>query len=126
MPIDDAMSRILHVDPTVQRWIDAAELLKSSRLQYTRFVPGFFMDYWGMPHVSTHLGDFSWAIDMINRRAALPGDGKPLISLTLSTDLARFMVRMLDEPEWDEFSVVVGSDVSFDEFLSLAEKVRGQ
>ena len=79
-----------------------------------------------MPYVQTHLGDFSWAIDVFNRQAAIPGDGEAIISLTHSVDLARFMVRMLEEQEWEEFSIVVGTDITFNEFLKLAERVRGE
>lgn len=119
-------SRVLNFDPTVQRWIDAASLLKGSPLQYTRFSNGFFMDYWGMPHAKTHLSPFPWAIDVFNKTAALPGDGEAIISLTHTVDLARFVVKMLEVDEWPEFSIVVGEDITFNDFLRLVERVRGE
>ncbi|CAI0643434.1 unnamed protein product [Colletotrichum noveboracense] len=36
-------------------WIKTAERLKRSSLQYTRFVNGYLMDYWGMPHFPSHM-----------------------------------------------------------------------
>ncbi|KEF63096.1 uncharacterized protein A1O9_01072 [Exophiala aquamarina CBS 119918] len=71
---------------------------------------------------------FTWAIDIYGRKAAIPGDGNQLISLTHSVDLARYVVKLLDVAEgggqWDEWSIVVGEDISFNEILRLAERVR--
>ncbi|OQV09752.1 hypothetical protein CLAIMM_13841 [Cladophialophora immunda] len=92
---------LLPLDPTVQRWLDAASLLKSSSLQYTRIACGWFMDYWGMPYVKSHLSDFSWGVDIFNRKAAIP------------------------EMEWPEWTFAVADSVTFNEFLRIAERVRG-
>lgn len=117
------------MDPSVQYWIDAAELLASSPLQYTRIATGFFVDYLGMPYVETNMDPFTWVMDIYGRRAAIPGDGEQLISLTHTVDLARYVVKLLeiaeDGGQWDEWSIVVGEDISFNEVLKLAERVRG-
>lgn len=110
----------------MQNWIDSADALKRSQLKYTRFANGFFMDYWGMPDVRTDLSPLTWAIDLLNCKAAIPGDGEDVLSFTYSVDLARFLVRMLDHDEWPEFSVVVGEDMTFNQLLRLAEKIRGR
>lgn len=121
-------NRILKYDLSVQYWIDAAELLASSPLEYTRVATGFFVDYLGMPLVETNMAPFTWAIDIYGRKAAIPGDGDQLISLTHSVDLARYVVKLLDVAEdggcWDEWSIVVGEDISLNEIVKLAERVR--
>jgi hypothetical protein len=82
-----------------------------------------------MPYVETNMDPFTWAMDIYGRRAAIPGDGEQLISLTHTVDLARYVVKLLEVAEdggqWDEWSIVVGEDISFNEILELAEKVRG-
>lgn len=83
------------------------------------------MDYWGMPYVKTNLRPFHWVIDMVNCKAAIPGDGEDLVTLTYSVDMARFMVKALDLDEWPEFSIVGGDDISLNQFLKLAEEIRG-
>lgn len=117
--------RLLDIDPTTQWWLDAVDCLKRTKLQYTRFAPGFFMDYWGMPHVKTNLKPFTFGIDMADCQAAIPGDGNSPLSLTYSRDHAKFVVRTLELDEWSEFSVGVGDDLSFNEMLRLAEESRG-
>ena len=114
------------MDPTTQWWLDAVDGLKQSKLQYTRFATGFFMDYWGMPHVKSNLAPFTFGIDMQNGQAAIPGDGNVPLSLTYSRDLARFVVRTLDLDEWPGFSIGVGDDLTFNQMLRLAEEARGK
>ncbi|KAH0841194.1 NmrA-like family protein [Fonsecaea pedrosoi] len=116
---------LLPLDPTVQWWLDAASLLESSSLQYTRISCGWFMDYWGMPHVKTHLSDYSWAIDVFNRKAGIPGDGANVLSLTLIGDVARAILLLLEAEDWPEWTFAVGDSVTFHEFVSIAERVRG-
>ncbi|KAF4486466.1 Oxidoreductase BOA1 [Colletotrichum fructicola Nara gc5] len=106
-------------------WIKTAERLKSSRLQYTRFVNGYLMDYWGMPHFPSHMLPGLWSIDVCNRRAVIAGSGNDIISLTHSNDVARFIVRSLESEDWPEYSIVVGSDVTLNEALAKIQNVRG-
>lgn len=82
-----------------------------------------------MPHVETNMKPFTWVMDIYGRRAAIPGDGTQLISLTHTVDVARYVVKLLDVAgdggKWDEWSIVVGEDISFNEILEIAERVRG-
>ncbi|KAF6828855.1 nmrA-like family protein [Colletotrichum plurivorum] len=112
-------------EPFVLPWVRTAEYLKKSTLQYTRFVVGFLMDYWGMPHIQTHMDPYTWAIDVANCRAAIPGSGDDLISVTYSVDVARFITRSLDSQDWPVFSIVVGSDVTLNQLLQIVERIRG-
>ncbi|OAL34320.1 hypothetical protein AYO20_06373 [Fonsecaea nubica] len=133
-----ALLSLLPLDPTVQWWLDAASLLEFSSLQYTRISCGWFMDWrlgkeltfddsadWGMPHVKSHLSDYSWAIDVFNRKAAIPGDGANVLSLTLIGDVARAILLLLEAEDWPEWTFAVGDSVTFREFVSIAERVRG-
>ncbi|KAK1524129.1 uncharacterized protein CCOS01_09216 [Colletotrichum costaricense] len=106
-------------------WLDAIAALRKTGLIYTRVINGWFMDYFGMPHTSSNLTTHTWAIDIANRRAAIPGTGNELMTLTYSVDVARFVVRMLDDADWPEVSIISGSDTTFNEILGLAEKLTG-
>ncbi|EAU37814.1 predicted protein [Aspergillus terreus NIH2624] len=117
---------LLSVDPSIQHWLNAADSLKKSSLQYTRVIPGFFMDYWGMPPVRTNLQPVTFGIDMVSCQAAIPGDGNDVIGMTYTYDMAEFLVKLLELEEWPEFSIFVGDDVTYNELLRLAEEVRGK
>ncbi len=113
--------------PGVGGWIPNALALKKSNLEYIRISIGFFADYWGMPHIQSHLRPFYWGIDMANGKAVIPGSGNDKFTVTYSKDLARFIVRLLDEKEkWPERGYLAGSDISFNELLIIAENIRGK
>ncbi|RAH72544.1 uncharacterized protein BO66DRAFT_427032 [Aspergillus aculeatinus CBS 121060] len=122
---------LLEIDPSIKHWLAAANKLHhdAPSLNFTRVIPGFFMDYWGMPHVRTHLQPGVFGIDVPNGRAAIPGDGNDRLCMTYTYDMARFVVRLLEEvdaAEWPEFSVVVGDVVTYNELLGLVEDIRGR
>ncbi|GFF44751.1 isoflavone reductase homolog P3 [Aspergillus udagawae] len=117
---------LLPVDPSIQHWLDAAELLQKSHLQYTRVIPGFFMDYWGMPVVRTNLTPCTFGINIQHCQAAIPGDGNDVICMTYTYDMAAFVLRLLDVEDWPEFSIVVGDEVTYNQLLEMAEEIRGQ
>ncbi|CAG7956772.1 unnamed protein product [Penicillium salamii] len=119
-------SDLLSIDPSIQWWLDAAEFLKKSSLQYTRVIPGFFMDYWGMPKVKTHLQPFTFGIDIASGTAAIPGDGNNVICMTYTYDLATYLVKALDLDEWPEFSIFVGDEVTYNQILGIAEEFTGK
>ncbi|OJJ96615.1 hypothetical protein ASPACDRAFT_54484 [Aspergillus aculeatus ATCC 16872] len=122
---------LLGIDPSIKHWLAAANKLHhdAPSLKWTRVIPGFFMDYWGMPHVRTHLQPGVFGIDVLNCRAAIPGDGNDRMCMTYTYDMARFVVRLLEEvdaAEWPEFSVVVGDVVTYNELVGLVEDIRGR
>ncbi|KAJ5096116.1 hypothetical protein NUU61_005472 [Penicillium alfredii] len=117
---------LLPVDPSIQFWLDAASRLKSSSLEYTRVIPGFFMDYWGMPHVRTNLQPYTFGIDITSGTAAIPGDGNDVIGMTYTYDMAAYVVHALRLSEWPEFSVVVGDEVTYNQILHIAEEIWGK
>lgn len=117
---------LLPIDPSIQYWLDAANKLKSSRLKYTRVVPGFFMDYWGMPHVKTNLAPYTFGIDIGSGTAAIPGDGNDVLCMTYTYDMADYLVKLLDVEEWAEFTVIVGDEVSYNRILEMTEEICGR
>ncbi|CAI7662563.1 unnamed protein product [Penicillium glandicola] len=117
---------LLPIDPSIQYWLDAADRLEASGLQYTRVIPGFFMDYWGMPHVQTHLQPLTFGIDISSGTAAIPGDGNNVICMTYTYDMASYLVKALDLDEWPDFSVIVGDEVTYNQVLGMAEEFTGK
>ncbi|KAB8069783.1 NAD(P)-binding protein [Aspergillus leporis] len=117
---------LLPIDPSIKYWLEAAELLAKTKLQYTRVIPGFFMDYWGMPVVRTNLQPFTFGIDIASCQAAIPGDGNDVLCMTYTYDMAAYIVRLLDEEKWPEFSIMVGDQITYNQLLQLAEQIRGR
>ncbi|KAJ4136542.1 hypothetical protein NW768_004158 [Fusarium equiseti] len=106
--------------------IRAGGALKNSGLQYTRFAIGIFMDYFGIPNIPSNLSPFIWGVDVARRCAAIPGSGNEIMAMTYSRDVARFIGRLLEDEDWPEYSIISGSDTSFNEILHLAQECTGK
>ncbi|KAF2648003.1 NAD(P)-binding protein [Lophiostoma macrostomum CBS 122681] len=117
---------IAKTDPWAIYWLNNTEALSKTSLQWTRFAVGFFMDYWGMPHIDSTLNPFKWAIDVENGVAAIPGTGEEKLTMTYTRDFAKFVVRLLDEAEWPQRAVVSGQVVTFNQVLGWAQEATGR
>lgn len=84
------------------------------------------MDYYGLPYLQSYMLPLTYAIDVANKAAAIPGTGNEPITFTYTFDVARFTVAALDLPEWDTELYCLGETTTLNEFLKLSEDVRGK
>lgn len=69
------------------------------------------------------------AIDIKHRVAGIPGTGNEHIAFSYSFDVARFISEKLlplPRDQWEPTTIVVGDRLTWNEFLALAEDVRGK
>lgn len=108
-------------------FLHAAEVeLRKTNLEWTKFVNGFFLDYYGAPHIKTNLPTITLAIDMKSRKAAIPGTGNEPVAFTYSYDVAKFVSKILDMNEWQETTYCYGEIMTWNEFIKVAEDVTGE
>ncbi|KAK5632191.1 hypothetical protein RRF57_007905 [Xylaria bambusicola] len=98
--------------------------LRRTKLDWTRFNNGFFLDYYGPPSLKSYMTRVAFAIDVANKKAGIPGTGDEPMTFTHTFDVAKFVVAALDLPEWDEIMYCYGEKISWNEFLKLAEETR--
>ncbi|KAM0520633.1 hypothetical protein ACHAPE_003030 [Trichoderma viride] len=99
--------------------------LRSTTLEWTRFSVGFFMDYYGIPVIKTHLPPMSFVVDMNSKKAAIPGTGNEPIAFTYSYDVAKFVSAYLGASKWEETAYVYGEKTTWNAFIKVAEEVTG-
>ncbi|EED13624.1 conserved hypothetical protein [Talaromyces stipitatus ATCC 10500] len=99
--------------------------LRKTKLEWTRFSNGFFLDYYGSPNVKTHLPTITFAVDIASREAAIPGTGNEPIALTYSSDVAKFASAFLSLPKWEEITYCYGEKTTWNEFIKAAEDITG-
>ncbi|KAM0559997.1 hypothetical protein ACHAPJ_003952 [Fusarium lateritium] len=99
--------------------------LRQTNIEWTQFAVGFFLDYYGLPKIKTHLPMLTFALDVANKKAAIPGTGDESISFTYTYDVAKFVAVLLEEPKWGELSVCYGERTTWNKFLKVAEDVIG-
>lgn len=100
--------------------------LKRTDLEWTRLHNGYFMDYYGIPHIESNMQPVAFGLDMNYKAAGIPGTGDDKVSFTYTKDVAKFVVAALDLEKWDEALFCYGDVTTWNEFLKLAEEVRGQ
>ncbi|KAF5009987.1 hypothetical protein FDECE_3824 [Fusarium decemcellulare] len=104
---------------------DAIEALDSTSLEYTAFRIGWFTDYYVAPHVKSYVRPEGLFVDMENNAAAIPGSGTAPAVFTHSLDVARFVVAYLQRPRWEKSAYILGDRLTWNEFVQIAEDVKG-
>ncbi|KAM0208117.1 hypothetical protein ACHAQI_007126 [Fusarium lateritium] len=114
-----------HAD--AQMRIDAVNLLRSSHLEFTRFVFGWMLDTWNPLRAKTHMPPMTWVLDFDHQRARIPGDGNTPLTVLHSFDIAKFTAALInDENKWPEISAFSGDRITFNEMVALAERTTGK
>ena len=112
--------------PQLKDHFQALDQLRESGLEWTIFYNGIFLDYFGTPAMKSNLKPNVFVIDVANKVAAIPGDGNTPVTFTYTYDLARFIVAALDLEKWEEESRVLGDELTWHQFVALAEESRGR
>ncbi|KAL4937925.1 hypothetical protein BDV06DRAFT_215518 [Aspergillus oleicola] len=115
----------LEVLPQLKDYFAAIETLKASHLEFTLLYSGIFLDYFGGPQLKSYLKPNVFVVDLVNKVATIPGDGNTPVAFTYTFDLAKFIFASLELEQWPEESKVVCDSLTWNEFVSLAEKTLG-
>ncbi|KAI9042144.1 NAD(P)-binding protein [Aspergillus affinis] len=115
----------VEVLPQLKDHFLALDQLRESSLEWTIFYNSIFLDYFSTPAMKTNLKPNVFVIDIANKIAVIPGDGNTPVTFTYTYDLARFIVAALDLEKWEEESRVVGDELTWNQFVALAEESRG-
>jgi hypothetical protein len=110
---------------TALKAIAIAEL-QQTNLEFTSFVNGLFLDYLGMPSVSSHLAAGIKLFDIPTKVAVMIGTGKVPIVMTHTRDVGRFVVASLSLEKWEKKSYIVGDRKSWHECIEIAGKFAGE
>ncbi|KAJ4313871.1 hypothetical protein N0V94_006737 [Neodidymelliopsis sp. IMI 364377] len=116
--------RVAKYYPDAHAKIKAFSALSASNLEYTVVLNGFFLDYFGIPHIKSYLPSFPFFLDIANNAASIPASGDVPITFTYSFDVGRFVGKLLEESKWEKESVIVGDQLTWNQFLALAEDVK--
>ncbi|KAM5356921.1 hypothetical protein ACJ41O_003567 [Fusarium nematophilum] len=104
--------------------IQAFEKLKSTKLEYTRYIIGFLMDYYGFPAESIPVLPLAVVLDVDNLKAAIPGAGNDKVTLTHSQTIGKLVSASLDLEKWPEKSWIAGETLTWREALEIVQEAR--
>lgn len=100
--------------------------LEASSLEWTIVYNGYFMDYFGMPKLTSYLAPYVVLLDIPGNAAAIPGDGNKPVTFTHSSDVGRFVAASIDFEKWDPVSFIIGDKMTVNEAVKLAEEAKGK
>ncbi|KAL7941064.1 hypothetical protein V8C42DRAFT_361477 [Trichoderma barbatum] len=123
--IGDINAKFLTSSPTYALREATASELRKTKLEWTRFLCGYFLDYYMTPDFKSYQVPARFVLDIESKSAGIPGTGDDAISLTYTFDLAKFIVASLSLPEWEEITYCYGDKTTWNKFLKLAEEARG-
>jgi nucleoside-diphosphate-sugar epimerase len=112
-------------NPLAAHVFDAIAAVEKTKLEYTRIVNGWFLDYYGMPHWPTHLHPWNSIVNVAEKWAVIPSDGSGEATFITTRDLAKFISGLLHLSDWDDVTCIAGDTISFNALLELAQEVRG-
>lgn len=112
--------------PPLQDYFDCLDELEKTDLEWAVVLNGVFLDYFGSPHLKSHLSPNAFAIDMANNAAGIPGTGDELVTFTYTYDVATFLVAALDLDQWPRALCISGDETTFNHFVKLAEDIKGK
>ncbi|KAK0610814.1 hypothetical protein B0T14DRAFT_487280 [Immersiella caudata] len=98
------------------------ELAKTKTLDYTYIYTGMFMDYFGMPKVPSALRPLAFFIDPTHGKAMLPAQADTKMSMTFSTDAARYIALSLEMRGWPRIMTTETSRMSPVDLVNLVAK----
>ncbi|KAI0442939.1 NAD(P)-binding protein [Xylaria telfairii] len=112
--------------PTAPKVKALAALKQAENLEFTSFYTGVFLDYWFVPAIKSHMKPAIMVLDIFHAAAAIPGSGDNPIAFTHTSDVAKYVTAALDVAEWEPSYNLSADKVTWNEFLALAENVRGK
>ena len=81
------------------------------------------MDYFGMPHIPSHMLPEVPYVDIPAAKTAIPGSGDEAVVFTSTKDVAKFVCKAVESSEpWPLLSNMVGDRVTLNEVVSTAEE----
>ncbi|KAL1838205.1 hypothetical protein VTJ49DRAFT_2932 [Mycothermus thermophilus] len=99
--------------------------LEATSLEWTAVTNGFFVDYFAAPKVPSYQPPMAIAVDIAHNTAAIPGSGDVPVVFTHTWDIAKFVAALVDAPKWERDSYIIGDRLTWNEFVRLAEEVKG-
>lgn len=100
--------------------------LEKTSLEFAYIYPGMFLDYFGMPNISTHLRELFVVIDPTNGVAYVPGDGEAKLAMSFTKDVAKYTALALELEKWHRVMTTVSSTMTLNNIIALTEKNLGR
>lgn len=112
--------------PVAKTKVEIVDAISKTNLEWTGVQNGLFTDFYTAPKVKSYLNPLPLVLDIQGNAAGIPGTGDEPIVFTHTFDVAKYVAELiLDTRKWNPVSVIIGDKISWNEFVKIAEKVKG-
>ncbi|KAL7904268.1 NAD(P)-binding protein [Trichoderma velutinum] len=107
------------------------DAVQKSGLEYTRFIPGLWMNEWAVGATRSPneaLAGYRgppFLLDLKKRTLLIPGDGNQKAVFTDMRDIGKIVAASLDLPSWQPDTRIVGERLTYNEVAKITEKAIG-
>ncbi|KAH8930278.1 NAD(P)-binding protein [Atractiella rhizophila] len=110
------------------------EALRKTKMEFTAVRPGIYMNFFAFGSPKERVVEDAYdgvryhpyVVNIADGTANIPGTGNELVTFTKAQEIAVMVVKMLALEKWGEESGIVGSTMSYNEVVKLAEKFTGK
>jgi hypothetical protein len=121
------LSRVTSYFPIAKTKLEILDAIAKTNLEWTGVQNGLFTDFYTAPKVKSYLNPLPLVLDIAGNAAGIPGTGDEPVVFTHTFDVAGYITELvLDTRKWEPVSVIVGDKITWNEFVKIAEDVKGQ
>jgi hypothetical protein len=120
------MCRQFDIFPVAKTKVEIVNAISQTNLEWTGIQNGLFTDFYVAPKVKSYLNPFPLVIDIQGNAAGIPGTGNESIVFTHTSDVSKYVAELvLDSKPWNKTSTIIGDKITWNEFVKIAENVKG-
>jgi len=120
------MCRQFDIFPVAKTKVQIVDAISQTNLEWTGIQNGLFTDFYVAPKIKSYLTPLPLVIDIQGNAAGIPGTGNEPIVLTHTSDISKYVAELvLDSKPWNKTSTIIGDKITWNEFVKIAEDVKG-
>jgi hypothetical protein len=120
------ISRQFDIFPVAKTKVEIIDAVSRTNLEWTGIQNGLFTDFYVAPKVKSYLTPLPLVLDIQGNAAGIPGTGNEPVVFTHTSDISKYVAELVLDPKpWDQTSTIIGDKITWNEFVKIAEDVKG-
>jgi hypothetical protein len=118
--------RQFDIFPVAKTKVEIINAVTQTNLEWTGVQNGLFTDFYVAPKVKSYLTPLPLVLDIQGNAAGIPGTGDEPVVFTHTSDISKYVAELVLDPNpWDQTSTIIGDKITWNDFVKIAEDVKG-
>jgi hypothetical protein len=124
--VNSLICRQFDIFPVAKTKVQIVDAISQTNLEWTGIQNGLFTDFYVSPKIKSYLNPFPLVLDIQGNAAGIPGTGDEYIVFTHTSDISKYVAELVLDPNpWGKISTIIGDKITWNEFVKIAEDVKG-